>query len=143
MPETIEAKELQLMKIFSDDYLFEIPEYQRPYAWTTEQVSDLIDDLFYAMDRGEKIDEIPPYFLGSIVIIKDFTSTQAHIVDGQQRITTLTILFCVLRELSTGDLRNTLGKYVREDSDMLAGVEGGFRLSVDSLVKSHGRGYWK
>ena len=130
MPETIEAKELQLMKIFSDDYLFEIPEYQRPYAWTTEQVSDLIDDLFYAMDRGEKIDEIPPYFLGSIVIIKDFTSTQAHIVDGQQRITTLTILFCVLRELSTGDIRNTLGKYVREDSDMLAGVEGGFRLSV-------------
>ena len=130
MPETIEAEELQLMKIFSDDYLFEIPEYQRPYAWTTEEVSDLIDDLFYAMDKGEKIDEIPPYFLGSIVIIKDFTSTQAHIVDGQQRITTLTILFCVLRELSTGDIRNTLGKYVREDSDMLAGVEGGFRLSV-------------
>ena len=130
MPETIEAKELQLMKIFSDDYLFEIPEYQRPYAWTTEQVGDLIDDLFYAMSKGAKIDEIPPYFLGSIVIIKDSTSTQAHIVDGQQRITTLTILFCVLRELSTGDLRNTLGKYVREDSDMLAGVEGGFRLSV-------------
>ncbi len=38
MPETIEAKELELNGIFSDAYLFKIPEYPRPYAWATEQV---------------------------------------------------------------------------------------------------------
>ena len=131
MPETIEAKELQLKDIFADNYIFEIPEYQRPYAWTTEHVSDLVDDLFYAMGKDEPIDEIPPYFLGSIVIIKDHTSRLAHIVDGQQRITTLSALFCVLRELSIDESRkNTLDRYVREDSDIFAGVEGRYRLCV-------------
>lgn len=131
MPETIEAKELQLNNIFNDNYLFEIPEYQRPYAWTTEQVSELVDDLIYAMRKGEKIDEVPPYFLGSIVIIKDSTSKLARIVDGQQRITTLTILFCILRELSAEkDDRDSLDLYVREQSNRYAGVEGRFRLSV-------------
>ena len=130
MPETIEAKQLQLNDIFNDNYLFEIPEYQRPYAWTTEQVSELIDDLSYAMGKGEKIDEVPPYFLGSIVIIKDPISKLARIVDGQQRITTITILFCVLRELSAEEDRDLLDRYVREQSNRFASVEGRFRLSV-------------
>jgi len=128
MLETIEAKELQLVNIFNDSYLFEIPEYQRPYAWTTEQVSELFDDLIYAMRKGGEINEVSPYFLGSIVIIKDSTSKIARIVDGQQRITTLTILFCVLRELS--DDKDTLHRYVCEISDKYAGVKGRFRLSV-------------
>ena len=37
MKQPIEATEQELKRIFSDDYLFEIPPYQRPYAWTTEQ----------------------------------------------------------------------------------------------------------
>ena len=136
MPETIEAKELQINKVFSDEYLFEIPEYQRPYAWTTEEVGDLLDDLFYAMRKGEEngedIGEMPPYFLGSVVVIKASDSPNADIVDGQQRITTLTILFCALRELCANDelLRNDLNKRVREESDSLTGVEGRFRLAV-------------
>ena len=130
MPETIEAKELQLLNIFNDAYLFEIPEYQRPYAWTTEQVGELVDDLFYAMERSDDVNEASPYFLGSIVIIKD-SDPLSNIVDGQQRITTLTILFCVLRELSTDEnKRNVLDKYVRGASDPFAGLEGQFRLSV-------------
>ena len=136
MPETIEAGELQIDKVFSNEYLFEIPEYQRPYAWTTEEVGDLLDDLFYAMKKGdgkcEDIGEMPPYFLGSVVVIKNSDSAHADIVDGQQRITTLTLLFCALRELSANDenLRNDLNKRVREESDSLTGVEGRFRLAV-------------
>ena len=131
MPTTIEAKELQLMNIFSDAYLFHIPDYQRPYAWTTEQVSELYDDLQYAMGRDIHISDTQPYFLGSIVIIKDSDSPPAYIVDGQQRITTLTILFTVLRELSTNpEHRASLDKRVRETSDPFAGIEGQFRLNV-------------
>ncbi len=130
MPETIEAKELQLMRVFSNDYLFEIPEYQRPYAWTTEQVSELLDDLVFAMGKEESIEEIPPYFLGSIVIIKDQIPSIAKIVDGQQRITTLTILFCVLREISDEKDRDALDGFVREESNRYTGVEGKFRLGV-------------
>ena len=144
MPETIEATELPLLKIFGNDYRFEIPDYQRPYAWTTEQVSDLFDDLQHAIDENEKIfddlqhaidgnekiQEIPPYFLGSIVIIKNPAEPLARIVDGQQRITTLTILFCVLRELSNPKNKNTIDKYVCEESDQFAGIKGDFRLKV-------------
>ena len=134
MPETIEAKELQLKDVFDDAYRFEIPEYQRPYAWTTDEVNDLLDDLLFAMKATANVNELPPYFLGSIVIIKSSsTSPTAHLVDGQQRITTLTILFCVLRELSTSnENKNALGKYVREDSDPFADTQGQFRLNVRS-----------
>ena len=40
MPETIKASEQNLDKVFCDDYLFEIPFYQRPYAWTTDEVGE-------------------------------------------------------------------------------------------------------
>ena len=75
----IKAEEKELRRIFSDDYLFEIPDFQRPYAWTTEQTEDLFDDLITSLDTE------PHYFLGSIVLIKDPDRPRAQIVDGQQR----------------------------------------------------------
>ena len=124
---TIKAEEKQLQRIFSDDYLFEIPDYQRPYAWTTEQTGELLDDLLIAMET----DEEPPYFLGSIVLIKDPDDARAEVVDGQQRLTTLTILFCVLRELSGNPThRDELDMYVRARGKPLAGIEDSFRLSL-------------
>ena len=48
MPAKIEAKEFKLSRVFSNDYEYSIPEYQRPYAWETEQVVVLLDDLTYA-----------------------------------------------------------------------------------------------
>ena len=131
MSETIEAKELDLSKIFSDDFRFEIPDYQRPYAWTTEQVDDLLDDLDYASGDGINIQDKAPYFLGSIVIIKQPINSLAHIVDGQQRITTLTILLCVLRELSSSqEFQEALMQCIRERSNVVMGIIGRYRLGV-------------
>ena len=101
MKQTLEATQKELKRIFSDDYLFRIPPYQRPYAWTREQTSELLDDLLTAMDSDVDLDEVPPYFLGSVVLIKDPTDAEAQVVDGQQRLTTITILFCILREMSS------------------------------------------
>jgi uncharacterized protein with ParB-like and HNH nuclease domain len=42
-----------------------------------------------------------PYFFGSVVLIKEPQKREADVVDGQQRLTTLTILLCVLRDLSS------------------------------------------
>ena len=131
MSETIEAKELQLVSIFSDNYRFEIPEYQRPYAWTTEQTGELLDDLLHAMGDVENVNETAPYFLGSIVIIKNGLQPQAQIVDGQQRITTLTILLCVLRELaSTESDSSDTHNYVYAPGRESAGIPGHYRLTV-------------
>ena len=131
MPETIKAEELQLFGIFNDSYRFKIPDYQRPYAWTTEQTSELLDDLLYAMDQVENVSDASPYFLGSIVIIKNALQTRAYVVDGQQRLTTLTILFCVLRELAaTESDRSDRHSYVRAVGRKSAGIPGHYRLTV-------------
>lgn len=135
MPETINAGEIPIVSVFDDKYRFEIPDYQRPYSWTSEQAGELLDDLLYASQDIGSIDSVndhSPYFLGSIVIIKGGDmEPRAEVVDGQQRITTLTILFCALRELAaTPEMSRDLNDYVREASKPLAGVSGSFRLAV-------------
>lgn len=70
---------------------FVIPEYQRPYAWTDEQIQTLFDDLVeYTENNNEST-----YFLGSIVAYENDNNEQ-EIIDGQQRITSL---FLLLRAL--------------------------------------------
>ena len=126
MPEIIKASEQNLNAVFSDAYLFEIPLYQRPYAWTMEQVDELLDDLLSAMDR----DAQSPYFLGSIVLIKNEGDSRSAVVDGQQRLTTLSMLFCMLRELAAGDAQSELDGFVREAGNSLRGTQDRFRLSL-------------
>ena len=127
MPAKIEAKENILGKIFGDDYVFEIPMYQRPYVWEEGTVQQLLDDITDALSRGG--DE--PYFLGSVVLIKSDGDAKSEVVDGQQRLTTLTMFFCVLRELcSDATIRADLDKRVRAASDTIGGVEGKVRLSI-------------
>ena len=124
---TIKAEEKLLGRVFSDDYVFEIPEYQRPYAWTTEQAGELLDDLLTAAAE----DAISSYFLGSIVLIKEPDVPLAQVVDGQQRLTTLTILLCVLRDLTANAVhRLELDDRVRSRPQELAGIPGQFRLSL-------------
>ena len=125
MPETIKASEQNLDKVFCDDYLFEIPFYQRPYAWTTDEVSELLEDLLFAMKRGDDV----PYFLGSIVLVKG-GGADSKVIDGQQRLTTLTILLCTLRDLADGDVRTALDARVRQRPDPLAGTREVMRLSL-------------
>src|SRR4051812_47206562 len=93
----LKAHEHQVKKIFSSEFDFVIPHYQRPYAWEVEQALQLLDDLEDALDRTLQ----EPYFLGSLVLVKpEDADPSAAVIDGQQRLTTLTILFSVLRDLS-------------------------------------------
>lgn len=62
-----------------------IPNYQRPYKWTIKNVQQLIDDLLQNFREGEKI-----YRIGTIVLNKD--KDRSEIVDGQQRLITLSLL---------------------------------------------------
>ncbi len=130
MPATIDAKELQLLAVFDDRYTFNIPPYQRPYAWTTEQTGELLDDLLYAIRGVERMDETPPYFLGSIVVVKREGSAAAEVVDGQQRLTTLTMLFCVLRELAEEKEKDELDVFIRQEGNTYKGTEPVFRITL-------------
>ena len=139
MPE-IKATEQPLMDIFNDKYIFNIPPYQRPYAWTTEETGELLDDLLYAIRGVEKIDEASPYFLGSIVIIKTGKTPSTEVIDGQQRLTTLTILLCVLRELSDGKMRDELDEFVWQEGNNIKGTENVFRVTLRERDRDFFRG---
>jgi hypothetical protein len=110
MAKKISGAEFPLAKIFSSEFEYAIPSYQRPYAWTVDQVSELFDDLydFYRSEPGEG------YFLGSIVLIKEEGKPAAEVIDGQQRLTTLTILLAALAVRSAADDRALLKTYLVE-----------------------------
>jgi uncharacterized protein with ParB-like and HNH nuclease domain len=96
---SIKATEEQLNKIFNlTNYQFTIPSYQRPYAWTKDQVLELIDDLIDAFPYPLESNH-PDYFFGSIILIKENGKPNAEVIDGQQRLTTLTLLLSVFRHL--------------------------------------------
>ncbi len=92
MSTKITAKEYSISNVFSKDFQFFIPPYQRPYAWNTEQAYELFDDIFTTFNSGSGNET---YFIGSIVLIKEEGKPRSEVIDGQQRLTTLTILLSV------------------------------------------------
>ena len=80
----MEAKDKSLIDIMNENekMKFIIPFFQRSYVWEEENWEALYDD----------VKENNNHFLGSIILKKDGTSNQKDIIDGQQRLTTLTLL---------------------------------------------------
>jgi len=94
-----------------------VPGYQRPYAWTTHQAAQLLDDILLAVDdpasdaAGNSAGS--DYFLGAVVLMEAETGDRAamspspgvthEIVDGLQRLVTMTILLAVLRDIAADD----------------------------------------
>ncbi|WP_172331958.1 DUF262 domain-containing protein [Mangrovicoccus sp. HB161399] len=80
---------------------FGIDYYQREYRWKRKQLQELVDDLYGQFSQtwspGTALEKQSKYFLGSIVISK--SGDVRNIVDGQQRITTLTLLLIYLNHL--------------------------------------------
>ena len=127
----IQATEYSLQKVFSKNFAFTIPLYQRPYSWTNEQAGELLEDLITALgDGNEQIDEISPYFLGSIVLIKEEDKPDAEVVDGQQRLSTLTILLAVLRTLVQPQYVKTFTKLLYEEGDIFLNEPNRYRLTL-------------
>ncbi|WP_274856733.1 DUF262 domain-containing protein [Bacillus methanolicus] len=93
----IDSDKKVLQKIFSPDFWFLIPEYQRSYVWQTENIVDLIDDLYYAFTYKNENE----YFLGSLVLKRtdNHEFAEYEVLDGQQRLTTFFLMFAVLRDL--------------------------------------------
>lgn len=88
-----DPKNLPINDIFSFTGIYTIPNYQRQYTWSDENLEELWDDLFDSFTSGTD----KCYFLGSIVVI-DRKNGEHELVDGQQRITTLMIMLNVLHK---------------------------------------------
>jgi hypothetical protein len=132
MAKTLEAHDKLIREIFEGSYQFEIPDYQRPYAWTTEQAEELFSDLLSAMQDARANGAASQYFLGSIVLIKNDRDPRAMVVDGQQRLTTLTILFAALRAAweAAGYPQGvkSVTPFLYEEGDEMLGKATGYRF---------------
>jgi hypothetical protein len=130
MAKTLVAHEQPIQKVFSDEYVFRIPDYQRPYSWTTEEARELLDDLLaFIQANPGPIPDMPTYFLGSVVLIKS-DGPAADVVDGQQRLTTLTLLLAAIRANVEERLRGQISKRLYEEGDTFAGTEDRYRLTL-------------
>ena len=128
----IHAKEYPLAKIFSPEFEYFIPYYQRPYAWKEEQAEVLFDDLFdfYKSETEEG------YFLGSIVLIQKESEAKADVIDGQQRLTTLTILLSALASLLEEEkFKNNICAHILEPGNELLNLKSKPRLTLRETDK--------
>ncbi|HEX9039323.1 MAG TPA: DUF262 domain-containing HNH endonuclease family protein [Ktedonobacterales bacterium] len=115
-------------EVFSERYAFSVPPYQRPYAWTTEHAGELLDDLMtYLGNSDDAVEDLNPYFLGSVVLIKS-ERPEAQIVDGQQRLITLTILLATLRAMVPAQFAESITRRLYEPADPLNNVPARYRL---------------
>lgn len=110
----IESSNLSIADLFRDFY--SVPDFQREYVWKDSNVEKLIDDIYYELYDIEQALEDSEYFLGSLVVFRDKDGT-FQLIDGQQRMTTIYLIFCVLR-----DSIRELGQESRVLDNLIAGV---------------------
>jgi uncharacterized protein with ParB-like and HNH nuclease domain len=147
----IKSEKILVKDIFSTMW-FRIPEYQRPYIWSKDEVNELLDDLTFA--QKEKPEQ--EYFLGSFV----FQSKKANpvggqefdendLLDGQQRMTTLLLLFACIRDLAKDkeakeDCQNCIYqkgstyRKVPERNRLVFAIRDEVQRFVDEFVKPEG-----
>jgi hypothetical protein len=95
----VKAEEIQAGKLFSSDQQLLIPVWQRHYSWDRPQLKELWTDV-----RRVQEEDLNSHFLGSVVLNAlpwsgmPSEARRFSVVDGQQRVTTLTLLICALRD---------------------------------------------
>jgi uncharacterized protein with ParB-like and HNH nuclease domain len=87
-------------QLFTGDTRYTVPKYQRSFAWKTDEVQELWEDILSSVDRGGD------YFLGTVVLHKRNDGLH-EIIDGQQRLACISMIFSAIRNLflRTGDKR--------------------------------------
>ncbi len=102
----IESHDSDIESLLDSGY-FHIPRFQRPYSWEDEHVVEFWNDIISSQSDD--------YFIGSMVVYKK-VKQKFGVVDGQQRLTTITILLCVLRdqflELGSKDFANGIHQLI-------------------------------
>ncbi len=101
----MKAGEATLLEFFEENQnnQFVIPIYQRLYSWEKEQCKQLWDDIIKIGGN----DKMNRHFIGSILYVRDDNthSSPLLIIDGQQRLTTITLLFIALRNRSSDEVK--------------------------------------
>lgn len=103
---------------------FVIPRFQREYSWEKKNYQEFIEDMIDSLHIENGVISHDQYFLGTMLFIGDIAEVsdkEISVVDGQQRLTTITILFSAIsdkfRLLNEEGLSSQLFKYVMTKDD--------------------------
>jgi Protein of unknown function DUF262/Protein of unknown function (DUF1524) len=92
--QTIQSQDIKVADVFQAFYV--VPDYQREYVWETDQVEQLLNDINAEL-AGADAAKAPEYFIGSIVVCPGKEGV-LDLIDGQQRMTTLFLTLCAIRD---------------------------------------------
>ncbi|KFI93952.1 GmrSD restriction endonuclease domain-containing protein [Bifidobacterium stellenboschense] len=121
----INAKELPLGDVFTPDYILSIPSFQRAYIWRPENILQLVNDLLEACKTPET-----PYFLGSLILVRE-GGPRYEVIDGQQRLVSLSIIIAALRDLERDpEWMTLLDHLIVDPGDKLRGIANEPRLTL-------------
>ncbi len=111
---------------------FQIPLYQRKYAWGSEEVKILLNDLYDFQEKISegKLEDGEKYYIGNIVVEKDKNSVY-QIIDGQQRFTTIYLMLKLLSDEPYFELDYTIRE---NDSEFLKTFTIDSRYEIEEKV---------
>lgn len=150
----MDATKGNIYSILNGNKQFLIPVYQRYYSWENEQCARLWNDIVEMQKKGKV-----GHFVGSIVNIAEQampTGVQKYmIIDGQQRLTTLSLLLIALRDYAEAhpddNIEKTINHPCRELESYLMSEEALSQQEAQDYIINHGtvdllrqeRGLWK
>jgi hypothetical protein len=127
MSQHLTANESTLADLLRPGIKMIMPPYQRSYSWEKAEARDLLNDLLEATETSNS------HFVGAIVLVRD-EAGDLLIVDGQQRLTTLTILLSILRDLETDQARSdALHQLIADEGGALLGGGLTWRISLNHI----------
>lgn len=101
----------KIKDILGSGNVYQIPNFQRDYSWETDNFEDFLKDLLAASNATydnnchmlniKNVDELEDYFFGTFLVVGDYSSTEEKriVVDGQQRLTTMTLFLAAIRDI--------------------------------------------
>ncbi|MFD0705193.1 DUF262 domain-containing protein [Alloscardovia venturai] len=99
-------REISIEDIFSGNKRYKIPNFQRDFSWEDSNFDDFLDDLFSSSGINCKVQDFDHdnrYFFGMILVLGDKISSDIdkpyQVIDGQQRLTTMTLFFAAITEI--------------------------------------------
>lgn len=95
-------EEKTIKDLLVSGHQFEIPRFQRAYSWEKRHYAEFLNDIILNLKIDEGVVKADAYFVGTMLFIGNFVEANKSVikvVDGQQRLTTITILFSVLSDL--------------------------------------------
>lgn len=130
----ITSNKITIRECFDRDMWYKIPDYQRPYVWGEDQITLLLDDVLYAALNTSDTE----YFLGSLVlhfktVNKNGSSyIENSVLDGQQRLITLYLMYAVIRDITKNNtLQTTCANAIYQEDNKFDGIPERLRIEFE------------